>query len=297
MIINKNKLNLNKLKYFFRSAINTNQKKECPFCGGNDFKRLDSKYFFTSLLECQNCKLNHRHPKDTEFFFNKFYQIDYKIDTSMMTNIPSDEEINRKKANNFSSLRAYDPYIDACFDGKGKDLTIIDYGCSWGYNVYKLQNSGYDALGYELSVPRAKFGEEKLGVSIYTDENKIRKENDLILSSHVIEHLPFINKFIDLSKKLLKKEGVFMAYCPNGGEGYAKRDPAIWHGTWGLEHPNHLSVEFATQAFKDNPYLVLTGDWEFEPSQIANWDGKSQVVSNIQDGKELLIIAKPNVIL
>lgn len=295
MMINKNKLNLNKVKYFFRSALNIAQEKKCPFCGGNELKKLDGKYIVTSLLECQDCKLNHRHPRDSEKFLEKFYQVDYSISNKMMTSLPNDQEINTLKIKNFPALRAYDDYIDACFNRDPKGLKIIDYGCSWGYNVYKLKKSGYDTLGYELSIPRAKFGEEKLDVSIYTDEIDLREGNDLFLSSHVIEHLPSIGKFIDFSKKVLKEDGIFMAFCPNGGLGYAKRHPDIWHGTWGLEHPNHLSVEFAANAFKNNPYLILTGDWVFEPSQIKDWDGKSQIISPVQDGKELLIIAKPNI--
>ena len=283
-----------KFDYLLRSIINFRQKKECPFCGGNKLKKIDRKYLFTSLLKCDNCKLSHRHPKDNDKWLREFYQKDYSIDTHMMTKLHSDIELETLKKNNFSTLRSYDKYIKALFK-VNNNLKIIDYGCSWGYNVYQLINSGYDAVGYELSIPRAKFGKAKLSVPIIYNPDQLPENNDLILSSHTIEHLNNINDFISLCKKHLKLDGIFIAFCPNGSEAYAKREPSIYHINWGAVHPNYLSVEFAQYVFKDNPYLILTGDWEFDPNQLSKWDGLSQVTNSYQEGKELLIISKPNI--
>jgi len=280
-----------KIKYLLRSILNTQQPKKCPFCGSSDLKPIDKKYIFTVLLKCNHCALNHRHPKDDQKRIAEFYQLEYSIDTHMMTKLPSDMEIQTLKQENFPSLRSYDDYIEAIIGRKAK---IVDYGCSWGYNVFKLQRSGYDAVGYEISRPRAALGKKKLGVSIYSDTDQLPFENDLVLSSHVIEHLSNIDEFIHLSRKLLHQEGFFMTFCPNGSTPYKDREPDIWHVNWGDLHPNFLTVEFAQFVFKDNPYFILTGDWEFDATQISNWDGVSQITSDYHAGKELLIISKPN---
>lgn len=282
-----------KINYLIRSVFKFTQEKKCPFCGDNALVKIDSKFIFTSLLACDNCKLNHRHPKDDEKWLKEFYQKDYDIDTHIMTKLLTDAEIKKHKADNFSSLRSYDGYINALFKTKG-DIKIIDYGCSWGYNVYKLNKSGYNAAGYELSVPRAEFGALKLEIPIHADIKTLPVETDIFFSSHVIEHLNNINELISLSKKHLTKDGVFMAFCPNGSSAYRNREPYIWHVNWGFVHPNHLSVEFAQFAFRENPFLILTGDWSFDVDQISNWDGLSQVTGPYLEGKELLIIAKPN---
>lgn len=47
--------------------------------------------------------------------------------------------------------------------------------------------------------------------------------------------------------------------------------------------------------FRKNPYLILSGDWIFNSLEIQNWDGISQQTGLKKDGKELLIIAKPNI--
>ncbi|MBL6871863.1 MAG: hypothetical protein ISQ95_04630 [Flavobacteriales bacterium] len=282
-----------KLKYLIRTFSNFNQKKYCPYCKGINLEKIDSKFIITSLYNCQDCHLNHRHPKDSPKWLEKFYQKEYKIDTHIMTYLPSDEELEILKKEGFNKLRSIHSYIDSLF--QSKPVNIIDYGCSWGYNVFKLQKSGFNAVGYEVSKPRANFGQEKLGVQIYTKESDIPMDQDLFLSSHVIEHLADLSSFISFSKTRIKGNGIFMAFCPNGNKEYRNREQDIWHGSWGDLHVNLLDVEFAKEVFKNNPYLILSGDWIFNPEEIKVWDGISQKVGKKLDGKELLIIAKPNV--
>ncbi|WP_436515263.1 class I SAM-dependent methyltransferase [Ekhidna sp. To15] len=209
----------------------------------------------------------------------------------MMTKLPEAQNLQELKEQNFSNLKDYDRFIKPL---KKESCKVIDYGCSWGYNVFKLRNSGHDAIGFELSKPRATFGSQNLGVQIFTNQNDLQGEMDLVFSSHVIEHLTDIKSFVSLSRELLNQDGLFMAFCPNGSEEYRRREPNIWHVNWGFLHPNFLNIEFARFLFKNNPYLILTGDWDYDVKILNDWDQKSQVVGNA-DGKELLIIAKPNI--
>jgi len=282
-----------KLNYFLRSLANAGQEKKCPYCSGKQFMLIGTKYLITSLLKCKSCGLLHRHPKDSKEFLKKFYQKDYQVDVQMMTDLPSDNQIEKLKSHNFSELRDYLPIIKALINKP--DIRMVDYGCSWGYNVFKLKQDGVDVTGFELSVPRARFGEEKLGIIIATQEKDIRKDNDLIYSSHVIEHLYAIQDFITLSRQKLKDDGIFMAFCPNGSVEYRKRDPDTYKVTWGSLHPNYLDIEFASNMFKKNPYLLLTSDWPYNLEKLEKWDGRSQYIDEDRDGYELLIVAKPNV--
>lgn len=286
---------MQKLRYLLRSVINSAQKKECPYCGGQDFEVVERKFLVTTLLRCRHCKLLHRYPKDSKKFLDKFYQEDYKVKVEMMTDLPNEQLLKELKTNNFSNLRDYLPIIEAALKKKANEIKMIDYGCSWGYNVFKLKQSRADAEGFELSVPRAQFGEEKLNVVINTKVENIRNENDLLFSSHVIEHLHSIDDFIQLSKNKLRKEGVFMAFCPNGSKEFRDKNPGVFRVTWGSLHPNYLDIDFAKHVFKKNPYLLLTSDWPYNIDRIREWDGRSQQVDECRSGYELLIIAKPNI--
>lgn len=286
---------MQKLNYLMRSVRNITQEKICPYCNGRDLDLVERKYLVTMLLRCRKCRLLHRHPRDSKKFLDRFYQEDYKVSVEMMTDLPDDKALEQLKASNFSGLRDFLPIITAALRKPAADIKMVDYGCSWGYNVFKLRQDGVDAEGFELSAPRAGFGEEKLGVRIATTEDAIREGNDLLFSSHVIEHLYSIGDFIELGRRKLVQDGIFMAFCPNGSPEFQARRPGTFSVTWGSLHPNYLDIEFAQHVFRNHPYLLLTSDWPYNLDKIRQWDGRSQVTDTDRSGFELLIIAKPNI--
>ena len=286
------KQGFSKVKYLLRSIRNLSQDKICPFCGHSSHELIDKKYFFTSLLKCKNCGLQYRFPKDTKEFLEKFYQEEYSIDVHMMTSLPDEKKLKELMSDNFSGLRNYSKYVKAVNSNLG--LKVVDYGCSWGYSLYQLRNSGYDVQGFEVSVPRANYG-KKLYIEIVTDNKNIRDNNDVILSSHVIEHLSDINDFFDIARKKLNSDGALIVFCPNGSKEYREREPALFHVNWGFIHPNYLDLNFVVNVFKNNPYMVLTGDWDFDERKIQEWDKRTQFISPDRDGKELLFIVYPNI--
>jgi len=287
-----------KLKYLVRSIINIAQAKRCPNCGEINGKTIDEKYFVTKLIKCQNCKLSFRHPTDSKELMDSFYQSDYNANyseqTVSITDLPSDEDLIQQMKENFPTKRDHSHYIKALL--KSYSGKVLDFGCSWGYSVHQLKQAGFDAEGFEISKSRAEFG-KKLNVKINFSEDAVNGGLDLIMSSHAIEHLPSISDFVKFSATRLKKDGIFMAFCPNGSPEYRQREPDIFHVNWGFLHPNYLDIEFAVNTFARNPYLIVTGDWDYELDTLSAWDGKSQIVGDKKDGKELLIIAKPNIII
>lgn len=283
-----------KLKYLIRSILTAGSKRECPFCGSTEVNVVDRKYMVTSLLACENCHLMHRHPKDDESWLRNFYQETYDIDTHRMTDLPNDDELADILAGNFDGFRDYELYLNPLLE---KGARILDYGCSWGYNVALLNSNGFLAEGYELSAPRARFGRDKMGLRIYSKVEDLVGKYDLIFSSHVIEHLSDIKSFLSLSRNLLKEDGYLMLFCPNGNNQYRARERKEWHVNWGLVHPNYISTDFAQYVFLNNPYLIMTGDWTYESSMIGRWDRSTQEVAPQADGKELMILVRPNIII
>jgi 2-polyprenyl-3-methyl-5-hydroxy-6-metoxy-1,4-benzoquinol methylase len=285
-----------KLNYLYRSIVHYLKPTTCPNCGRTADQLVDRKFYFTRLLKCAHCHLSVRYPTDSAEFLAKFYQSDYDAcysdETLSITSLPSDEELAQLVKDNFPDKRNHAPFVKALT--KTTSAKVLDYGCSWGYSVHHLKQAGFDAEGFEISRPRAEFG-KKINVTIHSSHENVAGGLDLIMSNHAIEHLPVISDFIKFCASKLKKDGIFVAFCPNGSNEYRMREPEIFHVNWGFLHPNYLDIEFATKAFKENPYFVLTGDWNYDTTTLSSWDGNSQVVGEKRDGKELLIIAKPNV--
>lgn len=282
-----------KLSYLLDSTLRVSESKHCPYCKSDSTKIIDRKFIVTTLLECNNCHLYFRHPYETQSSNSKFYQIEYKEKDNLTTELPSPEElkhlikINFNTASNKNADRLIKIFEALCESLNGKK--IIDYGASWGYISYQLKSAGLDVQSFEISKPRAAYGNNHLGLSIVENINNLAPGVDIFFSSHVIEHVPSIQEMIGHAKDLTAKNGYFIALCPNGSAAFRASQAEAFHRFWGKVHPNLLSGNFYKYVFKDNPYYIGSNPINYEA--IKSWDKNSQIVDSLS-GEELLIIAR-----
>ena len=281
-----------KLQYLFNSLVRHGEKVACTYCGSTDCSMIDKKYFVTRLFECNKCHMYFRHPVERIDQNKKFYQEEYEETDNITTLLPSADELENMKKNGFSNgnknADRYLKIIQQLFPDQ-KAVSVIDYGCSWGYISWQLKMAGHKVQSFEISKPRADFGNKNLGLDIVTEETKINGNNDIFFSAHVIEHHPSIPAMIDLARKLIGKNGYFIAISPNGSRQYRDHDPNGFHRAWGKVHPNYLNVDFYKTVFKDDPYFIASNPYNI--SEIRPFGKGDQVIDNL-GGEELLVIAR-----
>lgn len=286
-----------KVSYLIDSVLHYGSPVVCPSCGSTHATQIDRKYMVTRLFECDQCKLYFRHPSDSAEVNKKFYQKEYMEGDGITTYMPSQAELEELKKMDFTTDSNKNAVrlqkLFACLFSDLKGVKILDYGASWGYVSYQFRVFGMDVESYEISVPRASFGNQSLGLRIHTNERDLRNGNDIFFSSHVIEHVPSPGRMLDLGKKLVNKDGYLITICPNGSPEYRQKDPEGFHAAWGKVHPNYLNAAFFQTKFKNSPYFITTSPFNFD--KIANWDKRSQVVDSQLENEEILVIAKPNV--
>jgi 2-polyprenyl-3-methyl-5-hydroxy-6-metoxy-1,4-benzoquinol methylase len=286
-----------KLKYLFRSASRFFMAPVCTNCGSTKVAVTDQKYIVTRLYECKECFLQFRHPSDNQKFNEDFYQEDYTQNDGITTDLPTGEELRGLLSSDFANSPKNVKGIVELWQTLLGDLSkikAVDYGCSWGYMSYQFKNRGIQVQSFEISKPRAMYGNKNLGLAIKSDVKDLNSDNDIVYSSHVIEHVPSISEMVNESRRLLKKDGLFVAESPNGSLAFRKEDPTGFHRSWGLVHPNYLSDKFYQQTFIKNPYFITSTPYDL--ATIREWDKNSQVTHNTGGG-QLMIIAKPNLIL
>lgn len=287
---------VDKLKYLLDSLIRQGDPLYCPSCkNDNGFTLVDTKYFVTKLYKCNSCKLQFRFPLDSKKTNEKFYQFEYVEEgDNFTTHMPSDLEIEELKKINFNSssnrsIERVIPIVQSFY----KELTkvkLIDYGASWGYMSYQFKQLGMHVQSYEISIPRAQFGNTKLGLDIKTNSQDLSPEQDVFFSSHVIEHVPVVSEFLSLAKSKLAKDGIVVIICPNGSDEFRVQKPNNFHTNWGKVHPNFLDAEFFMNYYKNNPYYIGTF-----PMDLNNFDNlHNQKFENLQND-ELVVIAQPNI--
>lgn len=204
----------------------------CPSCHAADASIVDRK-FFHELRECRACRLLYRFPSESASSMDAFYQEGYE-EPGLTTELP--DEV------------ALDQLLKTEFKGSGKDFSyhisilralglrdggrVLDYGANWGYMSWQLQRAGYDAVAFEISVPRARFG-LKLGVDVKTTVEEVGGDFDMVYSSHVLEHVPDPAASIRQQLSLLKPGGLLVAHTPNGCRSFREKHYSLFHQTRG----------------------------------------------------------------
>jgi len=210
----------------------------------------------------------------------EFYQEEY--DQGYTTDCPDDETLKG--------------LIDVGFKGSSCDYTryieffkflqirpgssVFDFGCSWGYGLYQLAKAGFNAKGFEVSAPRARYGRDKLQLDIVSEPTEIKSKFDVIFSSHVLEHLPDFSIVDKLIEDHLNPGGHFIAVTPNGSNDFRKKNFDAFHQLWGKVHPVLLADIFVTKNFAG----TLT--------YLASWDSQNPdfTIRNKMDLWELVFV-------
>ena len=286
-------IDVTKLSYAFSGLLyRWWQKRVCPSCRSGESHSVDRKGF-DHLLRCGGCGLLYRWPYETQDAMKRFYQHAYK-QAGLTTDLPD-----------AATLKTL---IQTGFRDSGKDFSrviellrilavkpgarILDFGANWGYGVWQLREAGFDAIGYELSQPRAVYSKH-LGVEVFTEWSAIVRHGcfDVVFSSHVLEHTPDPAEALQRQCEILASGGILIAYTPNGSAQFFEAYPSAFHKLWGRVHPVILDEVFVRKALVPMP--VAIGAHRPEDLQgFANWDRKTFWTGTLNTSEILIVSVK-----
>ena len=265
----------------------------CPYCReSSQLKRIARKKLVLDVLQCERCLLMFRWPMETPEEFTRYYQQAYT--EGAITDLPSPEELARLCAAGFRG---------GALDLAGKILMlralqpsgrVLDYGCSWGYGVHQLRESGFHAIGYEVSAPRAAYGRAGLGVEILETPQALASlpagSFDGLFSNHVVEHLPALAAAFDEFFRLLRPGGLLFLVLPNFNGAAARNGQFL---SWiGEAHPVAPTREFFLRNLPAHGFTSIrcaSGPFtEIAAEQVAL--GRFDALET--EGDELLVLAR-----
>jgi len=270
------------------------QPRICPYCGPSTEVRLvRRKKVIVEILQCQSCHLWFRWPADTPGEHDSYYQEDFATDAPQIK-LPGNDELDMLKQKNFSGSALDINNKIRVLQSLHSGGRVLDFGCSWGYGTYQLRQAGFDAVGFEVSRPRAKFGREKLGLNIIDSFEELKKlperSFDIIFSNHVVEHLPDIGTTFSILTRLLKEHGFVFHVLPNFMGRMARS--GYWVKWIGEDHPVAPAIPFFEFAI---PRAGLTkpvfGSDPFD-DQMSLALRASPAANLSTEGNELLVFAR-----
>ena len=187
----------------------------CNCCDSLDFKpSLNCEGF--SFVRCKACNLVQRNPQPLDNEIKKRYSDTFGNDYLAY-------EINNEAT--FLKLQEL-ALNDAGFDKLEEKISknarykhsILDIGCATGALLANLRERGWSVKGVEIS-PCAQYAikERKLDVrNIPLEECKFPDESfDVVLASHLIEHLNNPKSFLNETYRILKPNGYCFITTPN----------------------------------------------------------------------------------
>src|SRR5437867_4993383 len=227
--------------------------RTCPYCQSSETQAVGRKHIILQLRVCRKCGLKYRFPKDNPSYSESYYESDY-VEPSV-TGLPSQDHLPKLIATAFKNS-PFDKsdkvdFIMSRLGPEGKDAHILDYGASFGYLMVQLRSRGAkNLLGHEIARQRAQFGVEHLGEQILSTPSEVLAHPlypfDVILTSHVLEHLSRIGETLDFFGKALKHPGgQLLIWVPNASLPALDRfHNSSWAALIGEPHQFAFDYEF-----------------------------------------------------
>ena len=188
----------------------------CPICNSVHFSLLISTMDFSSVknekfsyAQCSDCGVYFLFNRPTEDEIGNYYDRDYQPYVSWY-NFLTEKFISyrtKKEVRLFGKLN------------KGAKK-LLDVGCSWGKYIKDMHDyGGFSVIGVEFNKKMCSVGQNKLGLDIRHGnliEQKFDDNSfDIIVLSHVIEHLYNPKEVIKEIYRILSLNGLVFIKTPN----------------------------------------------------------------------------------
>jgi 2-polyprenyl-3-methyl-5-hydroxy-6-metoxy-1,4-benzoquinol methylase len=196
---------------------------ECHLCNHTEFDDLmayravsnDVIFQNSRLVKCKRCGLNQINRTFTQAALTDYYQNQYDRDSIYQVspdNFPKDNLFSvsrgRALAKLYQKLALPTP------------KTVCDLGCGYGHLLYGFSQffpqAHYTGVEYdpntEAILKRLNFDFRLGGID---DIDELQEKVDVLITSHVFEHVVDPNQFVDQCKNLLSPQGVFVWEMPN----------------------------------------------------------------------------------
>lgn len=175
------------------------------------FLRLGESLEDFSVVRCEGCAFIYTYPipEFSPELFKELYNLDYWKENETIVDFKNMGEKRRFLTEALALLKT-----------DQAPPRLLDVGCGTGEFLQAARELGIDALGIDVDASIERYAKEKHGFNVVTgmlDEGSFEADRfDIVVLSHVIEHLPDPNPLLAVIRRILKPGGVFLVATPNG---------------------------------------------------------------------------------
>jgi SAM-dependent methyltransferase len=184
------------------------------FCGSDGSRFLsdtDRHGIPSRTLLCRSCGLIYVSPRMTEDTLKRFYNEEYFPLYASASYETEEDLFQIQRQQGFNLLRRL---AEHGFAGNGR---VFDIGCGTGGMLSAFFDQGWDVMGVDFSENLVSFARSRLGDCIRVGDLsafEVSREVDLVLMSHVVEHVSHLTGFLVRLRKILRTGGAVFLVTP-----------------------------------------------------------------------------------
>lgn len=282
------------------------EKVNCPFCNSDQFsvyERFGSELQYT-YVSCDTCKLIYQSPRPVynQHFIDAAYAEYYQY----ADNITIDDFSNISE----SGVPMFRKEVEYLMNFDKKRTAALDIGSGMGTFLFAAKPHYKEVVGLDVSEQMGNFVTRQIGVPVIIkqfDEFTYPVKFSLIHMSHVLEHVPNPNGWLQKAKSMLDEEGILVINVPNKKSlsfsmqhlFYKLKLKKQFSSSWSdpSRTPDHLfepTVPAMHYLVKKNGYEVLDYFTYSRKDPVSNQSFVSRLMNRwLKTGSNLSFIVKP----
>ena len=230
---------------------------DCPCCNNSQFETIaeyDRYGFYNPNVICKDCGLIFSNPMWTEESVSDFYEHHYRTIYSWGA-LKSIKETFKSFEDSSRILTTINDMIP--LDSKMK---ILEVGCGGGWHLKKFKDNNFNNLtGIDLGSDYINYGKERYNIDLQnTAIDKLSDTYDLIILSHLLEHIIDLDSFIQQLSQRINPQGYLYIELPGilmTGYTYGKLNRSLQNA-----HTYYFTLATLTNIMNKNGFSLVKGD-------------------------------------
>jgi 2-polyprenyl-3-methyl-5-hydroxy-6-metoxy-1,4-benzoquinol methylase len=218
-------LDLNSLQRATKAAVDAKvangtyefETVSCAVCGAQAFEYLATKDrygLYLPVAVCRPCGLVQTNPRMSQKAYTEFYNQEYRK-LYLGSDAPTMEFFERRRHKGAAIFR----YLVAhgAFRRPVSESSVLEVGCGSGGVLQYFKEMGCRVQGIDIGSEYVQFGRDKFGLNLSvatTAEAALTPPYDVIIYSHVLEHILEPTSELNLARRLLTDAGAIYVEVP-----------------------------------------------------------------------------------
>jgi len=234
---------------------------DCVLCGSNRFEYLathDRYGLYLPVAICRNCGLIQVTPRMTSSAYTSFYQSEYRgLYEGKNANAISafEDEVSR------GTLICKFLRSSGAIDRPISDLAVLEVGCGAGGVLKVFSDQGCQVFGTDINPKYLDFGKRTHRLPLacgHLSGLDIPFAPDIIIYSHVLEHILNPHEELRHARELLKNDGII--YIETPGVFFLRRGTYDFMQIIQNAHVFYFTLRSLRNLLEQNGYIFVFGN-------------------------------------